>query len=111
MSQEPPTLDYAKPVRERWLWLKWWPSLTSAMSLVLAFHAVPRFRCMCGYLDAKALAASIPAFALACLGWVGNKEKNLLWRAVLILVVIATFGVLSKNVADVLWLGHEPLWP
>jgi hypothetical protein len=104
-SQPPPTLEYAKADASSNPRLIWWPS---AVSIILLLVCVPTF----GHADqfsslyADAFIVTVPAFGLACYGWIGNKHKNLLWRTLLILVVIHAFLPLFKNITDVLrrWL-------
>lgn len=104
-SQEPPTLDYAKADASGNPRLIWWPS---ALSIVLIFVLVPTFKRADQFssLDVDGFIATVPAFGLACYGWISNKHKSLLWRAFLILVVIHAFLPLFKNITDVLrqWL-------
>ncbi len=107
MSQEPPTLEYARGDSSSRQRLKWWPSLI-AVVLVLGSSLTA---CMCGHLDRVSFLFTVPAFGFACYGWIRNRQMSLIRRVALILVVIVTSGVLFKNIVDVMWLGHEPLWP
>jgi hypothetical protein len=83
-----------------------WSMALSAALLVVT----PAFVCTCGHLDASVLPVTLPAALLAWRALVlANKRGSLLAPAILIAVVAGV--VLGKNVADVVWLGHDPLWP
>jgi len=103
VSQDPPTLEYAKADTPRRPHLQWWPS---AVSILLIYVLVPTFKYADEFssLDVDGFIATVPAFGLACYGWISNKHKNLLWRAFLMLVTIWAFFPLFKNVVDVLRL-------
>jgi hypothetical protein len=103
VSQPPPTLEYATAGVQGKPRLRWWLPL---VAVLLAFLAP---RCACGYYDLISLPFTVPATGLACYGWISNKRKNLIWRAVLVLVVIFTSITLFKNIADVLWFGYDAI--
>lgn len=64
---------------------------------------------MCGHLGPEALIVTLPALALACYGWLSNRNRDSIWRAFVIFVVVLSLVVFLKNAGDVLWFGHEPL--
>jgi len=103
-TNQPPTLEYARAGGRGQPPLRWWIAF---VAILLAFLAP---RCACGYYGLISLPFTVLAAGLACYGWIGNKRKNLIWRAVLMLVVILTSITLFRNIADVLWFGHDAIW-
>ena len=78
-------------------------------SVVLAAIALSFLPCMCGYLDLLALPFTAAAFAIALVGWIVSR-KPLPGRLVHMAAVVVTALVLAKNILDILWLGHDPVW-
>lgn len=105
-ESEPHVLGYAPAARGSDPPLRWWPALTS---IGLAVLVAPMFACACGHLDELAFSVTLPACALACFGWVSNKNRNLLGRLFLMGAVVLSVMVFLKNAGDVLWFGHDPL--
>ena len=71
--------------------------------------ATGAFSCMCGHLPAEAL---IPSVAGAILAWVGfsrHQYASLVIRMVAFLIVVIASCIFLKNLADVLWYGHNAL--
>ena len=81
--------------------------ICSGIGIILAGF----FPCACGHLDALALPVTFPA---AAFGWYAATtiHRGNLSHAIITLVisVLATI-IFLKNLADVLWLGHNAIWP
>ena len=77
--------------------------------LFTTFWVMMLFPCMCGYLVWQALPFSAGAMAVAWYGWVVTKVKlpGRLWH---IFAVLLASLLLAKNIGDVLWFGHNPVW-
>jgi len=91
------------------------PLLLSVLFLTLA----SLFVCGCGFLIWEALFGTMPAVIFA---WRGLLRANALLRekatathlvALVLAMVVATIAgvLLGKTIADVVWLGHDPLLP
>jgi len=101
MADVGPTLDYAKPPQRA---LMPWQSIAALPPLFFA----PMTMCMCGYMDW----VSFPFTATAAwLSWWGfaRKDRPSAWRLIVVMVVVLASLAVMKNVADILWLGHNPL--
>jgi hypothetical protein len=68
----------------------------------------PAFMCICGHLSAGALVFTGGMAVLACYGWLAT--RGLFWRLLAIGFSILPVLLLLKNVIDVLWLGHNPVF-
>ena len=71
--------------------------------------ATGAFSCTCGRLPAEAL---IPSLAGAILAWVGflrHQDASSVIRMVAFLIVLMASYIFLKNLADVLWYGHNAL--
>jgi hypothetical protein len=65
--------------------------------------------CMCGHTSFLTSATVIPSFCIL-LGLQISGRHNPMWDRMLGLVfLIVQSGLLAKNAADILWLGHSPL--
>jgi hypothetical protein len=84
----------------------YWAPITSSL---MAFWVMMIYPCMCGYLDRGALPLSATAAAVAWYGWAVTKVKlpGRLWHIVGVLLASL---LLTKNIGDVLWFGHNPVW-
>ena len=83
-----------------------WPS---AAGLVMTLAGATVFPCACGHLNVWAFMMTGPAVILAWLGFLRRRSPSWPWRVVSMAAVIMASLVFMKNVADVLWFGHEPL--
>jgi hypothetical protein len=75
-------------------------------SHIVAFLTIFLFPCVCGHLDFYALPTSIIGVAIAFYGFSRFRHIFILYRA--LAVLIPTF-VFLKNVADILWFGHDAI--
>ncbi len=105
MEPEPPVIEYAPvrpaPGRAR----RVSPSVVSLVLVALT----PTLVCACGYLISITFVLTLPAFILAVYGWITNQNRNPLWRGFLMAVAVLSTMVFLRNLADVLWFGHEAL--
>jgi len=104
MADQIPILDYARPPKpSSFPWL-------STMAFLLDAILTPMLPCACGHLNFVALPVTIAA---AFFGWWGfcRKTQSLLWRLISLAIVIFVTLVLAKNLGDILWYGHNPLFP
>ena len=83
--------------------------VASVFSLVLVVVVALMFTCLCGHLARETLLVLVPAVLLAWWPFLSARESRLIPRVVTILAVIASSLLLAKNIADILWFGHEPL--
>jgi hypothetical protein len=47
---------------------------------------------------------------MAWVALIGGGETHVVWRIVRIIAAALTAFVLAKNIADVLWFGHDPIF-
>lgn len=102
IKPDPPILDYAPPSRS---FDFAWQTFVAALSGIVV---VPAFMCLCGHLDAMALTASVPTTALAWWGFARPAARS--GRVLAIAVAVLASALLLKNLLDVGWYGHEPLF-
>lgn len=88
-----------------------WLTVLGLLSIVFADFILSSFRCACGYLSVTAIPFTLAANLMAWSAFAFSRERNFVLRAGLALAVIAAFLLLATNLADVLWLGHNPLLP
>jgi hypothetical protein len=67
--------------------------------------------CICGYLDRWALLVTVPGTVFAWFSVVLADKRRTLFLLGAVVVAIALSLILLKNVGDVLWYGHDALWP
>jgi hypothetical protein len=66
--------------------------------------------CVCGHLGWLALPGSLISTGLAWIAFTRTRQMDWPWRAVVYAAVgLLTIGLL-KNVADIGWFGHSPLF-
>lgn len=83
----------------------------AALSAFLAvFLIVPACSCACGHMEATGLALSSPMAIIAWLAFIFGGKTHLVWSFVRMIAAVLTTVVLVKNVADVLWFGHGPVF-
>ena len=82
----------------------------SGFSLFVSLIIAPSFMCICGYLSAVALPITVFATVLAWVPAAQSIRHSLRPRLVILAIAVIATVVLVKNVADVLWLGHHPLF-
>lgn len=68
------------------------------------------FTCMCGYIQPQALPLSVAGAALTWYPFLRYNRTNAFISLAVLLVVLISTLVLAKNLADVLWFGHQPLF-
>ena len=83
--------------------------LASPLSLILSFIGASVFPCTCGHLGREALFVLVPAALLAWWPFLFAREHWPFPRLGTIAAALASTLLLAKNVADILWFGHEPL--
>ena len=90
------------------------PDLTGARwfiwSFILSVVTLLVFPCICGHLHTEALPTSGLGVVLAWYPFIRYERARILDRCVAVFFVLFTSLVFLKNVADVLWFGHEPLF-
>lgn len=64
--------------------------------------------CMCGHLDRPSLGITFCAVVLA--GWGLAVRTSLPYRIAAAVIFAFALMLLAKNVLDVGWMGHEPLF-
>ena len=82
----------------------------SICSVLLAAVLLPQFLCICGHLDAAALGVSATLAGLAWFGYLTSSLNDLFSRGVRAVAVVLVTMALLKNLTDVLWLGHCPVF-
>ncbi|MGC4006310.1 MAG: hypothetical protein QM811_25595 [Pirellulales bacterium] len=86
------------------------PPSWEAIGAVTALFFMSMTMCACGHMHWATLPFTLSATALSWTAF-ARPARFTLRRCVLIgLTALATMALLS-NVADVLWLGHDPLFP
>jgi hypothetical protein len=107
MRHDPPVLEYAgtpatrRRRRDPFPW----------QSLVAIFGGaffIPPFMCVCGHLGVEALVSTIPMAALAT--WGCSVRTTAPLRVVAFVVCVVAYGVLTKNLIDISWYGHDPIF-
>lgn len=83
----------------------------SVLALIGSLIAFNTFTCACGRMDMTSMLVSAPTAMLAWIPFVFNRETRLGSRILRMLVVVVATMVLAKNGVDVMWFGHDPLWP
>ncbi len=83
-----------------------WQSL---IAVVIAVLGTPFFMCICGHIDRLGLSVTIPAGILAWWGF--TRRQSPVGRVFAMLVVVVATMVLIRNVLDVGWFGHNPIFP
>ncbi|MGD8450542.1 MAG: hypothetical protein PVJ57_01880 [Phycisphaerae bacterium] len=99
-----PADEAVKPVRASPLWV------VSVGVLVAIVQFGPAFMCTCGFFDRAAFILTVPLFVLAWWPFLLAREGRFLPRVVAIVAVVAATMLLFKNICDVLWLGHNPVF-
>lgn len=81
-----------------------WQSVVAAVGIVF----IPPFMCIRGHLDVTALVATVPTVSLA---WWGFARRSSLTGRILACGVVALASVgFAKNLLDIAWFGHNPLF-
>jgi hypothetical protein len=83
-----------------------WPS---AAGLVMSLAGMAVFPCTCGHLNVWSFMMTGPAVILGWLGFLRRLSPSWPLRMLSMAGVVMASLVFMKNVADVLWFGHEPL--
>jgi hypothetical protein len=104
MQQETtPVLDYTSQ-RPRLTSVAW----QSIVAGVGGFIFIPSFMCTCGHLGRDALLATV---AILVLSWWGFLRRLSVIGRVLAIAVAALVSVaFVKNLLDIGWFGHDPLF-
>lgn len=82
-----------------------------AASLILTFLGLPFVGCMCGHLGYEALPVTAGAALLAWYPFVRFERHTLDQRSFAVFTTCYGTFVLLRNVADILWFGHNPVFP
>ena len=101
MADTSPILDYTSTPRRGSLP---WQAIAALPPLLFA----PMTMCMCGHMDWFAFPFTLVAASLSWWGF-ARKDRPTVWRVIVVLLVVFASLALTKNVADILWFGHEPL--
>ena len=84
------------------------PGLAAFVIAIVNFSV---FACMCGHLEWSGLAGNLIAVSLAWWAALARRhDRTRAARFALIGCVIATTHMLLKNLADIGWNGHSPLF-
>lgn len=87
--------------------------LTVCLAIVAPFAAWINsglFACTCGHLDRLALPGNGIAALLAWVGLLCTGNRQIAVRLCLDLLTALTTVVLVKNLMDMSWFGHNPVW-
>jgi hypothetical protein len=87
---------------------RWW--LGSVAALVASLVALALAPCGCGHLARAGLLITVPATALGWRALLVARESRFAPRAVMVMAAVVATLVLLKNVGDVLWFGHAPVY-
>jgi hypothetical protein len=101
MNNDKPVLEYAIATKQK---LLPWQAIAALPPLLCA----PMTMCMCGHTNWFTFPFSLAAATLSGWAW-GRKDYATLGRLVVIVLVVLASLLLFKNVADVLWFGHDAL--
>lgn len=101
MADTSPILDYTTTPRRRSLP---WQAIAALPPLLFA----PMTMCMCGHMDWFSLPLTLAAASLSWWAF-ARKDQPPGWRLIVVVLVVLASLELTKNVADILWFGHEPL--
>jgi hypothetical protein len=77
--------------------------------LLLGF--VPLLPCMCGYLGKSAFSFTMPCAILAWYAFAMRGNTTRPRKIVVVIILVLATMAFAKNVGDVLWYGHDPIWP
>ena len=66
--------------------------------------------CMCGHLGRGQLIGSAIVSFSSWYSFTRFKEKSIIKRIVIMMAVIISTVLLAKNLADVLWFGHDAIF-
>ncbi len=84
--------------------------IASLVALLAAAFVASSFSCACGHLGSYALPFSSLVLALAWWPFLFARESRIVARGLAVIAVVAATMLSLKNVADVLWLGHQPVF-
>jgi hypothetical protein len=86
--------------------LSWpdWAAIGTTALLVVAPTS-----CTCGYMGWFSLWFTVPAVAAVWWGMLRSRVRHVLARTLYVIVAAIVSTMLLKNIADILWFGHEPL--
>lgn len=102
MQGPSPILDYSSEQKSPGRFP--WQITLSYAGIILS----PLFMCMCGHLNTMVLGLTVPA---TILGWWGASGRvPLMWRLLGIGAAVVATMLLGKNLLDVLWFGHDPIF-
>ena len=79
-------------------------------SFVLSLFTLFVFPCMCGHLYTDALPTSGFGVVLACYPFIRYERTLIFDRGLAVFFVLLPSLLFVKNVADILWFGHEALF-
>lgn len=97
------TLDYASVAINR-PWIAW----QSAASFVVLIIDLQFSTCMCGHIGKRGFLITLPMTLLAW--WGADQKTSIAGRIAAWAIAILATGVFIKNIADVGWYGHYPLF-
>lgn len=103
-SEHPPILEYSRP-RTASMRFAWQSILAAFGGLVF----IPFFTCLCGHLNVPALSATVPTAFFAA--WGAARSATRPGRIFAWSIAAAAMLILLKNLLDVAWWGHNPLFP
>jgi len=84
--------------------------IASLVALLAAAFVASSFSCTCGHLGRFALPFSSLVLALAWWPFLFARDSRVVTRGLALIAVVSATMLLLKNVADVLWLGHQPVF-
>lgn len=85
--------------------------LIAFMALIVVFLNVNTTTCICGYMSWTSIPGNVIGASLA--GWAffsGNDDRFITRSMILSGGVIAAMA-LAKNGIDIIWIGHNPIFP
>jgi hypothetical protein len=82
----------------------------SFLALAMAMFGGLFFTCMCGHIAAPALLLTGLAAVLAWFVFIRDPSTASGNRGLAIIAVVIASLILVKNLADVLWFGHDPVF-
>ena len=78
-------------------------------ALCISFLNMGMTCCLCGHMHFVSFPGSLIGALAAWFAFLRGKDKRLISRVVIHMVVVVTTIILLKNIGDILWWGHDAI--
>lgn len=80
------------------------------VAAIVGFYGSLVFTCACGHIHAWGLTVTGTVAAVAWWAFMFGGSTHPVWRLIRVGIVVLSTVLVTKNLSDVLWFGHDPVF-